>query len=540
MHDTTTADRLVETFSKEYFEKLFYFCLKRTGNTTEAEELTSEVSLAILNALRSGTVPQHFSAWVWQIARNCYSHWAERKHRRNETESGFDLEDFADIASEESVEERVIHSEELKLLRRELAFISADYRDVVVAFYIEDRKVSDIAKSLHLSEGTVKSKLFRSRNILKEGMNMAREFGTKSYKPENIGFNIQYAAPEQDMGHFGKLLEAFERSIVKNILLETSNNPSTMEELSIELGVALPYMEDEVKHLVELDLLKPIKDKYVTNFFIQDKECQFAIYEMIQNNTTQRSQRVYEMVADSLSTIRAKGIGNNLSDEDFVYWLLLHTVDMLADRVNGRYDYFANTSLANGGTWYITGYENATLPENLHCGYGGKSVEFPDFRYDLWGWDLGLQGRIEKFSDNEILLLSEMLKNNRKISDLSLPEITAWEKLNDQLAHIDENGNVVPNLLVLRPGQMEEIDNVLKEHPEFQSALLDLQKLYDQLIALLKKNSNDALHNKLAYYATFELWKLRMTTIRDTINRGKLTIPEDGKTSTVAMCLTIS
>ena len=540
MHDTTIADRLVETFSRDYFEKLFYFCLKRTGNPTEAEELTSEVSLAILTALRSGTIPQHFSAWVWQIARNCYSHWAERKHRRAETVSGTDLEDFADIASEESVEERVIHSEELKLLRRELAFISADYRDVIVAFYIEDRKVSDIAKSLHLSEGTVKSKLFRSRNILKEGMNMAREFGSKSYKPENIGFNIQYAAPQQDMARFDKLLEAFGRSIVKNILLEASNNPSTMEELSIELGVAMPYMEDEVKHLIELDLLKPIKDKYITNFFIQDKECQLTLYELFQKNTTQRSLKLYEVVAASLPAIRDKGIGDNLSDEDLIYWLLLHTVDMLADRVDGRYDYFSNTSLANGGTWYITGYENTTLPENLHCGYGGKSVEFPDFRYDLWGWDLGLSGRLDRFSDNEILLLAEILKKHHKISDLSFAEINTWEKIDNKLAHADGDGNVVPDLLVLYPGQMDEIDNVILAHPGFQLALNDVQKLYDQLIALLQISSNGALHNKLAYYATYELWNLRMCTVRDVINAGKLTVPEDGENSNIAMSLSIS
>ncbi len=67
------TDQLIESFTKDYFEKLFYFCLKRTGNQDEAEELTSEVSLRILTALKSGTVPAHFSAWVWQIARNCYS-----------------------------------------------------------------------------------------------------------------------------------------------------------------------------------------------------------------------------------------------------------------------------------------------------------------------------------------------------------------------------------------------------------------------------------------------------------------------------------
>ena len=67
----------------------------------------------------------------------------------------------------------------MAVLRRELAFLGRDYREVVVAYYIEDRSVGDIARALGQPEGTVKSRLFRSRNLLKEGMKMAREFGSK-------------------------------------------------------------------------------------------------------------------------------------------------------------------------------------------------------------------------------------------------------------------------------------------------------------------------------------------------------------------------
>ena len=62
-----------------------------------------------------------------------------------------------------SVEERLIRQEELSLLRRELSFVSSDYRNILIAFYIEDRKIQDIAAGANLSEGTVKSKLFRAR-----------------------------------------------------------------------------------------------------------------------------------------------------------------------------------------------------------------------------------------------------------------------------------------------------------------------------------------------------------------------------------------
>ena len=122
---------------------------------------------------------------MWQIARNRYSKWAAGKSKKlKRTEStdvdGFDLED--DYSFEETLENKEL----LTLVKRELAFISSDYRNILVAFYIEDRKVRDIASSLNLPEGTVKTKLHRARNILKEGIDMAREFGRRSYKPENV------------------------------------------------------------------------------------------------------------------------------------------------------------------------------------------------------------------------------------------------------------------------------------------------------------------------------------------------------------------
>ena len=57
-------DRLINEFVDSYMEKLFYFCLKKTGNHIEAEDLTQDIALQILTALNKGTIPTSFSAWV--------------------------------------------------------------------------------------------------------------------------------------------------------------------------------------------------------------------------------------------------------------------------------------------------------------------------------------------------------------------------------------------------------------------------------------------------------------------------------------------
>ena len=72
---------LLTDFTENYLHKLFYFCLKKTGNTDAAEELTQDISLQIVSAICKGTVPTEFSAWVWKIARNRYAAWAKDKRK---------------------------------------------------------------------------------------------------------------------------------------------------------------------------------------------------------------------------------------------------------------------------------------------------------------------------------------------------------------------------------------------------------------------------------------------------------------------------
>ena len=82
-NSNTLSDKLIADFSREYIGKLFYFCLKKTGDAHEAEDLASDISLNIIAELKKGTIPENFPAWVWKIARNRYSSWADKKKQES-------------------------------------------------------------------------------------------------------------------------------------------------------------------------------------------------------------------------------------------------------------------------------------------------------------------------------------------------------------------------------------------------------------------------------------------------------------------------
>ena len=155
-------DKLINEFSESYVEKIFYFCLKKTGNPNDADDLTQDIAFQIIMALNKGTIPNNFSAWIWQIARNRYSVWAKEKHNRNESVTDTDVYDCEIEDTNESVSDELIHSEQMALLRRELAFIKSDYRNIVVNYYIENKSIR-----LHLQTSQQNQSLKSKRTVLR-------------------------------------------------------------------------------------------------------------------------------------------------------------------------------------------------------------------------------------------------------------------------------------------------------------------------------------------------------------------------------------
>lgn len=127
---------LIQNLVRDYAEKIYYFCVKKTGNNDSAEDLTSDIllNIIIIAALKKGTVTEYFSAWVQRIARNRFSVWIKKTRRQTASEAAVDIGDIEIEDNTADPKDAVINQEQLQQLRRELSFISSDYRNIVVAY----------------------------------------------------------------------------------------------------------------------------------------------------------------------------------------------------------------------------------------------------------------------------------------------------------------------------------------------------------------------------------------------------------------------
>ena len=264
----------LEQLITENMKSIFGFALTRLGNVAEAEYLASDILYEIIRSAQNLKDEERFYGFMWKIAENVYMDYLRKKTKNASRTAELD-ENIADES--ESVLDEIVKKEELNLLRRELSLLSKQYREATVLYYIENLSCSEVANKLQISTEMVKYYLFRARKIIREGMNMERLYGEKSYKP--CGFEIDYWGLVKFNPNEYRAFR--KRKIKGNILLAAYYSPMTIQEISIELGVALPYLEDEIKLLVDREYLVCTGGKYLTNIPIFTLDCTKTIDEKL-------------------------------------------------------------------------------------------------------------------------------------------------------------------------------------------------------------------------------------------------------------------
>lgn len=534
-----TSELLIDEYVKDYMAKVFYFCLRKTGSESEAEDLSSDIGLSVIGELRRGVIPENFAAYVWQIARNRYSRWAAKKHRKNELFSAEDVSEH-ETADDLSVENEVILSEDISLLRRELAFIAGDYRKILVAFYIEDRSVKDIALSLSLPEGTVKTRLFRARAILKEGMSMARTFGKMSYHPENLGFHMNGLD-----GANGEPWCYLTKALDKNILLAAYRSPSTAEELAMEIGVALPYMEEELNTLTKATLLVKRGDRYETNFYIFSAAAQEKIGaegRRIAPEWTKALIGAYEIQKNWRDTACPGWCSDAQSAEEMRWAGLMTLHDTVGHRVLGEeWDEkaeplknqgpYGHTLRPNGGEWDVLGFETCdSLPAGTSCCGCVDTPEaqkMPDIKFVhyMFGAIGGHMSQHVSYREGQNLLLvaeRKQSKTNKEITDGLIKRGFLRE----------ENGTLSLAFAVIQKDKLKEMPaDVAEALEEKMKRATDIVRGFFRFAReCIRAELPDFIENKqdaLACAVATVLW-MRGFVVDEAMAQGYLTVPDDG------------
>ncbi len=327
------ANEALNLIDEAFLEKVYGFAYRRCNTSFEADDLCSKIILKVVSALQKPQIIDNFYGFVWTIARRVYADYCEERNRSNKLISLEDNEPGFTLSEIDLFIEDTDTAEQLKKILYEISFLSRNYRDVMVMYYIDEIKVKEIASRLKISETTVKQRLFSARNEIRKEVSIMKDTNL-SLKPVELAF-IGTGSP---LGNDPRTKA--ERIMSQNMVYACKDKAKSAKELSEELCVPMPYIEDELDIQVKGEngsygLLRKEGNKYIANVIIVNSD-EFNIANEIY---TKHLNELCEKLNAHLKANREKYLNfpylSRQTDLSFIFWVLINeSVWFIKDRVN--------------------------------------------------------------------------------------------------------------------------------------------------------------------------------------------------------------
>lgn len=350
MDDTRASELLSQNLTAIYgyaFSKLY--------DKSKAEDVACEIVCEIIGSAKNLKNEEAFWGFAWRIAENTFRRFLRREEliRRIEQQEQTDSDDMSggyNVIEQDYIEKEE-KDERLYLLRRELSLLGRIHREVCVAYYIDNRSCAQIAREQNISVEMVKQHLFKTRRLLKEGIGMTRALGEKSYNPGT--FRLDFWG---DQNRYGNLCK---RKMPGAIVLTAYPAPVTAEEISTELGVSMPYLEEEIEALEDAGLLVKTGNKYRTNLVIITEEYEKEFVKRTEHIYKELAPGIFEKIKEMLPRIRELEFhGREYDDNRLLAGVLNIAMVRAYISTKKKSPIGAPRRLPLGGNGWIYGYDN--------------------------------------------------------------------------------------------------------------------------------------------------------------------------------------
>jgi RNA polymerase sigma factor (sigma-70 family) len=487
-------NEIIKLIIKDYLGMIFGYSLRRTNSREDAEDLAQDILTELVSSIHSLKNPEAYTGWMWAVAGNTYKRWLrKRKNDKHEYLEEYQASGIFNIAEDGCLDEDIINREDLNRLRWEISLLSSTYRNIVVSYYVDEISCGEIAQKYDLALDTVKYFLYKARNVIREGINMNRELGEKSYKPAE--FFIKYWGD-----HSVNYSDLLNRKLPGNILLTAIYKPVSLSEISLETGVPVAYLEDEIDILEAKGLINRLKgDKYQTAIIIFTKKMNGRIDSIFKQYASDLTKRLLDELSGKEVEIRKVGFyGSNLSWEKLL-WCMLQAVMTLPVADSLHYGSVTRLPLLKQGNHgWVWGAESTVNPWD--CGITNKSIVRNCGAQDKYAVLIdfpALETDNQRFIDTEKLaLLCKVKDDGLNVAALSDREKEVAASLAGNGYVSIKNGILKSEIGILTYDQGEQIMDILKNaYKLYDDSICEVQT---EVAKLMFSEVPKHLHNQIA------------------------------------------
>ncbi len=160
----------VEKCIDDFGTDIYRFCLKLCADNSDAEDLYQQTFLKALETEWTLDWERNPRALFFSLAHNLWKSDRRKQARRNTIAPCSNLDDGTEtvLHSEESIEEDYLQRELIAKVRQIIQTLPEKFQVPLILFYLSDCPVEQIAAIIKKPPGTVKSRLFKGRNLIKK------------------------------------------------------------------------------------------------------------------------------------------------------------------------------------------------------------------------------------------------------------------------------------------------------------------------------------------------------------------------------------
>lgn len=163
--DAQAFNELMAAHERRMYAVAFRMC----GAKEDAEDCTQEAMLRIYRAIAGFKAQSSFATWVYRITMNtCLDELRRRKNRPSASLDGMLDAGWAPADGRDGPEQQAVRSEARRRLEHLILDLPEDMRAAVVLRDIQGLSYEDIARALDANVGTIKSRISRGREKLRE------------------------------------------------------------------------------------------------------------------------------------------------------------------------------------------------------------------------------------------------------------------------------------------------------------------------------------------------------------------------------------
>jgi len=152
------------TLVERYERAIYHLCLRTMRDPEEARDCAQEAFFKAFRSLRTFKPGSKFSTWIFSIAYHACCDRLGRRKRYTDDE----LPERADPGpGPAQIAER---NDEAQALRAAISELPEKYRTVITLYHLQGRQYEEIAQVLDLPMGTVKTHLFRAKELLRKAL----------------------------------------------------------------------------------------------------------------------------------------------------------------------------------------------------------------------------------------------------------------------------------------------------------------------------------------------------------------------------------